>query len=387
MQLSGNQIQGLIPGGRHQNSFLSDEGDGEPVGAVHKSQAEPALDAELAGVGQGIPLSPHPDGAVFQHPNLHLAAHSAVGADGGDGLLRPLPSLKSGVKGAGGADIDAGSAEPAVGVLEALRANPVHAMKVGVAKEHPLSPHLLADPYASTAEDAEVVVPVEKRLPEDGHVPVGYIIADFFQAHKLHCLLQLAFAVLGAVLASHSHRELSHALPQVPAFVLSLAEEAAGGMVGQSQEHLQGMPPHLLKLIGAGLHHHAFLGRGVAGCGIAVHALYRYYAQLTGAYGFEVRMVAESRDIYPCFASRIHDGGSLGNLYRQTIDLELNRRHANRACLGWGLIVLEGCSGIGLMQSLRQPDNARSPEIQNLANAASRAIKHPPSRNENPFGC
>jgi len=86
-------------------------------------------------------------------------------------------------------------------------------------------------------------------------------------------------------------------------------------MVGQSQEHLQGVPPHLLKLIGGCLHLHSFLCQGIAGCGKAVHALYRDYAELTGAYGFEVRMVAESRDIYPRLASRIHDGGSLGNLY------------------------------------------------------------------------
>jgi hypothetical protein len=38
-----------------------------------------------------------------------------------------------------------------------------------------------------------------------------------------------------------------------------------------------------------------------------------------------------------------------------TIDLEFNRRHANRACQGWGLIVLEDCSGIGLM-GIRQAD-------------------------------
>ena len=59
------------------------------------------------------------------------------------------------------------------------------------------------------------------------------------------------------------------------------------------------MQPHLLKLLGGCLHLHSFLGRGIAGCEKAVHALYRDDAELTGAYGFEVRMVAESQDIYP----------------------------------------------------------------------------------------
>jgi len=68
-------------------------------------------------------------------------------------------------------------------------------------------------------------------------------------------------------------------------------------MVGQSQNHLQGMPPHLLQLIGPGLHHHALPGRCVAGCGIGVHALHRDDTKLAGAYWLEVRMVAESRDI------------------------------------------------------------------------------------------
>jgi len=143
--------------------------------------------------------------------------------------------------------------------------------------------------------------------------------------------LQLAHTILGAVLASHGNRQLSHALPQIPAFVLSLAEKAAGGMVGQSQKHLQGVPPHLLQLLGPGLYHHALQGRGVAGCGIRVHALHSDDTKLAGAYWLEVRVVAESRDVYACLAHRIHDGGPLGNLYLQTIDLESNCRHVPTA--------------------------------------------------------
>jgi len=102
-------------------------------------------------------------------------------------------------------------------------------------------------------------------------------------------------------------------------------------MVGQSQKHLQGVPPHLLQLFGSGLHHHALTGGGVAGRGMGGHALHRDDTEFAGAYWLEVRMMAKSRDVYARLAHRIHDGGSLGDLYLQTIDLEFNCRHVPTA--------------------------------------------------------
>jgi hypothetical protein len=81
--------------------------------------------------------------------------------------------------------------------------------------------------------------------------------------------------VLGAVLAAHSYRKLSHALAQIIAIVFPIAEKATGGMVGESQEHLQGMSSHLLQLICSRLHYHSLFGQGVAGCGIVVQTIYR----------------------------------------------------------------------------------------------------------------
>ena len=79
----------------------------QPLRALHKSETKAALDAELAVVGQAVPLAPHPHHPAVQDAYLYPAAHAAVGADGADGLLRPLPFLKSGIERSCGADIDA----------------------------------------------------------------------------------------------------------------------------------------------------------------------------------------------------------------------------------------------------------------------------------------
>ena len=77
--------------------------------------------------------------------------------------------------------------------------------------------------------------------------------------------MQLALAVVRTVLAAHCYWKLAHALPQLAAFVLSLAEEAGGGMVGEGEEHLQGMSSHLLELLGAGMDNQSLGCRGIAG--------------------------------------------------------------------------------------------------------------------------
>jgi len=260
-------------------------------------QAIVSFDAGLAPVYCSLPARGDGDNFVFEDPQLQAAPYATVGADCDCGALGPDPFLRAGKESTGGAGVNTGSAELAVCILQGFGAYPVVAVEIGIGGEKPKAAHLVTHSHAPAAHDAEIVVAIEERLSQHGQIPECDIISYALQADIEHRLLQLAHSILGAVLASHGHRKPPHALPQIPAFVLSLAEEAAGRMVGQSQNHLQGMPPHLLQLIGPGLHHHALPGRCVAGCGIGVHALHRDDTKLAGAYWLEVRMVAESRDI------------------------------------------------------------------------------------------
>jgi len=102
----------------------------------------------------------------------------------------------------------------------------VHPVKVGIALEDPLPADLLAYSHAAAAHDAEVVVAVEEGLSQNRHIPELELISDLLQADELDRLLQLAGPIPGAELAAHGHRKLPHALPQVGAIVLSIAEKA-----------------------------------------------------------------------------------------------------------------------------------------------------------------
>jgi hypothetical protein len=131
-------------------------------------------------------------------------------------------------------------------------------MKIGVAGENTHSAHILTDSDASAAHDAEAVIAIKERLSQDRHILKRDIVSDPFQPDEPHCLLQLTFFILGAVLAAHSDREFAHAFAQIVAFVFPVAKKAAGGVIGESEEHLQGVSSHLLQFIGPGLHHHSF---------------------------------------------------------------------------------------------------------------------------------
>jgi hypothetical protein len=111
------------------------------------------------------------------------------------------------------------------------------------------------------------------------------LVSDLIQPYILDSSLKLTFGVLGAVLAPYRYGKLAHAFPQVATFVLAVAKEAACGVAGERQQHLQGMPPHLLQLIGLGPYHHSLLGFRVAGSRIDILSFNGYNAKLAGAYG------------------------------------------------------------------------------------------------------
>jgi hypothetical protein len=169
----------------------------------------------------------------------------------------------------------------------------MHAMKVGISVEHPLSAYLLASAHAAAAQDAETVIAVKERFSQDRHIFKRGLVSYVFQSHELHGPLQFTLLVLEAVLASHGNRELAHALAQVAAFIFPVAKQATGRMIGKCQEHLQGISPHLLKLLGLGLHHHSLFCRGVAGGRIVIQAFYGYNAKLARTDGLEVWVVAK----------------------------------------------------------------------------------------------
>jgi len=205
-------------------------------------------------------------------------------------------------------------------------------MKIWVAGEDTLPSDLFADSDAPAAHDAEVVVAIEEGLPQDRHISEDVLVTNPLKADELHRSLQLASPIAGAELASHRHRKLLHTLTELGAFVLSIAEKTGGGMVGEGEEHLQGVSSHLLQLFSPGLDDHTLLREGVAGGGIVVKPLYRDDAELAGAYGLQVRVIAKCRHIRSRLAGRIENGGPRGDRNLSTIDDKSDLSHVpNRA--------------------------------------------------------
>jgi hypothetical protein len=169
----------------------------------------------------------------------------------------------------------------------------MHAVKIGIAIENPLAAHLLASAHAAAAQYAETVISVKERFSQDGHILKRGLVSYVFQSHELHSPLQLTLLILRAVLAAHGDRKLAQALAQVTAFIFPVAKQATGGMIGQCQEHLQGISSHLLKLLCSGFYHHPLFCMGIASGRIIIQAFYRYNAKLARADGLQVRVVAE----------------------------------------------------------------------------------------------
>ena len=129
---------------------------------------------------------------------------------------------------------------------------------------------------------------------------------------------------LGQYLQPTVTGNLAHALAQVAAFIFPIAKEAAGGMIGEGQEHLQGISSHLLQLLCPGLHHHSLFRQGIAGSGIVIQAFYGDNAQLARADGLQVRVVAKCWYIRARFAGSIENGSSLWDHYLSIIDGQSN---------------------------------------------------------------
>ena len=79
-------------------------------------------------------------------------------------------------------------------------------------------------------------------------------------------------------------------------------------MVGEGEEHLQGVSSHLLQLLGTGVDHHPLGCWGIAGCGIVIQTLHRDDAQFAGAYWQQVRVVTKRRHIRARKAGCIENG-------------------------------------------------------------------------------
>jgi hypothetical protein len=84
---------------------------------------------------------------------------------------------------------------------------------------------------------------------------------------------------------------------------------------------------HILQLFCPGLYHHSLLRQSIAGCRIVIKALYRDDAQLAGAYGLQVRVVAKCRHIRSSFANRIENGSPLRDRYLSIIDDQSEFKH------------------------------------------------------------
>ncbi len=92
------------------------------------------------------------------------------------------------------------------------------------------------------------------------------------------------------------------------------------------------MSSHILQIFCPGLDYHSVLCQSIAGYRIVIKALYRDDAQLAGAYGLQVRVVAKCRNIRARKACRIENGGSLWDSYLSIIDDQPDFVHVpNRA--------------------------------------------------------
>jgi hypothetical protein len=166
-------------------------------------------------------------------------------------------------------------------------------VKIGIAFQHALTAHLPASAHAAAAQDAETVISVKEWFSQDGQILERCLISYVFQPHELHGPLQLTLLVLWAVLAAHGDRKLAQALAQVAAFIFPVAKEATGRMIGECQEHLQGISSHLLKLLCSSFYHHSLFCKGIASGRIVIQTFYRDDAKLARTYGLEVWVVAK----------------------------------------------------------------------------------------------
>ena len=95
-------------------------------------------------------------------------------------------------------------------------------------------------------------------------------------------------------------------------------------MVGECQEYLQGISSHLLELRSRGLNHHTIFCQSGAGRRIVIQAFYRDDAQLAGADGLQVRMIAKRWNVRARFSGSFQNSRSLWNQDLSVIDNKFN---------------------------------------------------------------
>ena len=106
-------------------------------------------------------------------------------------------------------------------------------------------------------------------------------------------------------------------------------------MIGECQEHLQGVSSHLLQLLCPGLHHHSLFRQGIAGSRIVIQAFYRDDAQLAGADGLQVWMVAKCRNVRAGLSGCFQNRGTLWNHDLSIIDGQFNFGHVSNRAGQW----------------------------------------------------
>ena len=156
--------------------------------------------------------------------------------------------------------------------------------------------HLLAHPHAAPAEDADVVVAVEKRIVMFRFVAVVIDrIGDLGQPDLFHDVLQFALTVVRAVAAAGAHPGLADGELVLLALLGSPADQTARGML--TQDELQDFLAHVPQGRGVGQDLHALLGYRAAGQRIAAHAFDLHHAHAAAAERAQVLVRAERGDV------------------------------------------------------------------------------------------
>ncbi len=152
----GDEIQGLVPGGRTQLTGLADQRGAQAVGVTVVLERIAPLDAGVAVVDRAIGAADRADLAVADQ-HLEVAAHAAVGARRPHGVVRHQGlRLVAVAQGVGGAALDASPARDAVRAAEVLveRADHPALVPAAVHGEHEAALHLVAGADAAVAVDA-----------------------------------------------------------------------------------------------------------------------------------------------------------------------------------------------------------------------------------------
>ena len=199
------------------------------------AHAEPALYTSLTVVDLTIEHGQSIDEPASLVPHLHATSDRAVRAGRLDEIIRfALPFTGFFSECAGRTDRNTRAAEFASGLdmVPAERGTHNCFRTAIVERQHPGSAHFLAHPHASTAQNADVVVAVVKRVHPLGFVvPVKDGIVDVGDFETLDQVLEFALTVVRAVPASGGHARFPNRAHELPAFLAFIADKAARRML------------------------------------------------------------------------------------------------------------------------------------------------------------